>query len=134
MVQDPFNGTWKLNVSASNLPFAPPRSVVLNIAVDGDDISIAEDSVDAQGRGEIVTIRARFDNQVYPVNGSALADGFAIERVHERAWQARGTKAGNVIFTETVTLAPDGASFREDAETTLADGTHAPATLIYERQ
>jgi hypothetical protein len=31
-------------------------------------------------------------------------------------------------------LAGDGASIREEAETTLADGTRAPATLIYERQ
>ena len=134
MSQNRFNGTWKLNLSASSLPFAPPRSVVLEITVDGEDVSFTENSVDARGVAETVTIRARFDNQVYPVNGSALADGFAIERVHEDTWRARGTKAGNLIFTETIILAPDGASIREDAETTLADGSRAPATLIYERQ
>lgn len=48
--------------------------------------------------------------------------------------RARGTKAGKPIFTETLMLSPDDASIREDAETTLADGTRAPATLIYERQ
>jgi hypothetical protein len=134
MQQNRFNGTWKLNVSASILPFAPPRSVVLKIAVEGEDVFFTENSVDARGVAETVTIRARFDNQIYRVNGSALADGFAIERVHEDTWRARGTKAGSLIFTETITLAPDGASIREDAETTLADGSRAPATLIYERQ
>ena len=134
MPQNRFNGTWKLNVSASSLPFAPPRSVVLEIAVDGEDVSLTENSVDARGAAETVTIRARFDNQIYPVMGSALADGFAIERVHEDTWRARGTNSGNLIFTETIVLAPDGASIREDAETTLADGSRAPATLIYERQ
>lgn len=33
---DPFNGTWKLNVAASKLPFTPPRSVVLHVEADQD--------------------------------------------------------------------------------------------------
>jgi hypothetical protein len=128
------NGTWKLNVSASSLPFAQPQSVVLEIVTEGDDICFTENSVDAKGSTETVTIRARFDNKVYPVQGSGLVDGFAIERIHERMWRARGTKAENLMFTETITLSGDGTSFREEAETTLVDGTRAPATLIYERQ
>ena len=133
-MQSGFNGTWKLNVSASSLPFAPPRSVVLLIAVDGDLVSLTENSENAQGVTETVEIRARFDNQVYAVNGTALADGFAIERVHQNMWRARGTKAGKLVFTETIVLSSDGNIIREDAETTLDDGRRAPATLIYERQ
>jgi hypothetical protein len=133
-MQNSLTGSWKLNVSASELPFSPPCSVVVDIVVDGDSISLTENSVDAQGSAETVTIRARFDNQIYPVTGSALTDGFAIERLDERTWRTRGTKAGNVIFTATITLATGGASFREETETTLADGTRAPATLIFERQ
>ena len=108
--------------------------MVLDIVVDGDDISLTEDSMDAQGAAETVTIQARFDKQIHPVHGSALVDGFAIERLGERAWRAEGSKAGNLIFTETLILAADGASFREEAETTLADGTRASAVLVYERQ
>ncbi len=134
MPERAFNGIWKLSVSASSLPFAAPRSVVLEIVISGNDVSFTERSIDAQGRAETVTIRARFDNEIYPVQGSALADGFAIERLDDRTWRARGTKGGNIIFTETLVLAADGASIREDAETTLADGSRAPATLIYERK
>jgi hypothetical protein len=134
MPHNSFNGKWKLNLPASTLPFAPPRSVILDIAVDGDNICITENSVDAAGQAETVTIEARFDNQIYPVTGSAIADGFAIERLDERTWRAHGTKAGSLVFTETVMLADDGNSIREDAETTLADGSRAPAVLIYERQ
>ena len=53
--------------------------------------------------------------------------------INERAWRTRGTKAGNFSFTATLTPAADGASLREDCETTLADGSRAPAILIYER-
>lgn len=133
MPQDPFNGTWKLSVAASTLPFAPPRSVVARIEADETSLTIVEDSVSADGAAETVTIRARFDDQVHAVRGSSLADGFAVRRVDGRTWKTRGLKAGRVAFTATLRLAPDGRSFREEANTALSDGTRADATLVYER-
>lgn len=133
MPQDPFRGTWKLNVGASKLPFAPPRSVVVRIQADETSVSLAEDSIAADGSAETVTIHARFDDQVHPVHGSGLADGFAVRRVDARTWKTRGLKADRVVFTATILLAPDGRSFTEETETTLADGTRADAWLVYER-
>lgn len=131
---DPFTGTWKLNVAASQLPFAPPRSVVLQIVATADEVTLVENSIDANGAAETVTIRAAFDGRTYPVEGSALADGFAVERLTAGAWKASGSKGSVPVFSETITLAEDGASFREDAQTTLADGSRASAMLLYERQ
>ncbi len=133
MPHDPFGGTWKLNVGASSLPFAAPRSVVLRIEADETSVSLTEDSIAADGSAETATIRARFDDQVHPVHGSVLADGFAVRRVDARTWQTRGLKDGRVVFTATILLAPDGRSFTEETETTLADGTRADASLVYER-
>lgn len=133
MREDPFNGTWRLNVATSKLPFASPQSVVLHIEADQDWVTLTEHSIASEGGTETVTIRARFDNEVYPVHGSGLADGFAIRRVDPRTWITRGLKRGENVFNATVLLAQDGGSFREDAETTLADGTRAAATLAYER-
>ena len=133
MREDPFNGTWKLNVPASKLPFASPQSVVLHIEGDQDFVTLTENSIASEGGTETVTIRARFDNEVYPVLGSGLADGFAIRRVDARTWKTRGLKGGENVFAATLLLAQDGGSFREDCETTLPDGTRAAATLVYER-
>ncbi|HWR51910.1 MAG TPA: hypothetical protein VN428_12425 [Bryobacteraceae bacterium] len=131
---DPFTGMWRLNTGGSQLPFEPPRSVVLQIAATEDAVSLTENSLDAAGAAEIVTIHARFDGLNYPVEGSALVDSFAIERLDRRTWKATGSRKGVLIFTELITLSEDGATFREDAETTLADGARATATLLYERQ
>ncbi len=131
---DPFTGTWNLNTAASQLPFAPPRSVVLRIEAGDDEVSLVENSTDAGGASETVTIRAKFDGQTYPVQGSGLVDGFAIERLAPRTWRASGSKSGTPVFSETIMLSADGASFREHAQTTLADGSHADAVLVYERQ
>ena len=133
MREDPFNGTWKLNVAASKLPFPPPRSVVLHIEADQDWVTLRENSIASEGGVETVTIRARFNNQAYPVHGSGLVDSFAIRRVDAHTWKTRGLKAGEIVFAATLVLAQDGGSFREDAETTLVGNTRAPATLVYER-
>jgi hypothetical protein len=130
---DRFNGSWRLNVIASKLPFAPPRSVVLHIEADQDRVTLTETSIASDGGAETVTIRARFNNEVYPVHGSGLVDGFAVRRVDIRTWNTRGLKAGTLVFVASLLLDQDGGSFREDAETTLVDGTRVAASLLYER-
>lgn len=132
MAADPFTGVWRLNVAASTLPFAAPRSVVVAIEADQDNLSLTEHSTAADGRTETVTIRARFDDKVAPVDGSFLADGFAVRRIDEQTWKTRGFKNGQIAFTATLTLAGDGRSFREEAETSV-EGALTPAVLVYER-
>lgn len=133
MPADPFNGAWKLNIAGSKLPFPAPRSVTLHIESDGEWLYLTEKSTAADGGTETVTIRARFDDEVHPVHGSGLVDGFAVRRVDAVTLKTRGVKAGQIVFTATLVMAADGNSFREDAETTSADGRHAPAALVYER-
>ena len=106
----------------------------MNIVVDGKAATLNESSVDAQGSPGIVSIPARFDNQVYPVTGSRLSDSFAIELLGTRTWRARGTTGGKLIFVGSATLTVDRARIREKAVATLPDGSRAPATLIYDRK
>jgi hypothetical protein len=101
---DPFTGTWKLNVTASQLPFAPPRSVVLHVEAGDDEVSLSENSTDAVGASETVTIRARFDGRTYPVHGSGLVDGFAIERLGPRTWRAGARAVGKASSCGTISF------------------------------
>lgn len=84
MPQNSFTGTWRLNASASSLSFNAPHSAIVDIVVHGNVAALKEISIDAQGSAEIVSIRARFDKEIYPVTGSRLGDGFAIERLGVR--------------------------------------------------
>lgn len=133
MSEHSFTAAWKLNVEASELPFPAPLHLVVAINDEGDKLWIAEDSVDAQGRTELVSLRARFDDQLYPVEGSSMVDEFAVRRVDDRTLRTRGLKGGKEMFEATLELSPDGKSFTERVETTLADGTRAPAVLVFER-
>jgi hypothetical protein len=118
---DPFNGTWKLNVSNSTFTFPAPRSVLLNIAVTGDSVTFTEESISAEGVVEDVRIEAKFDNEVYPVIGASFADGFAIRSISSDRWATRVCKSGKKIFSAILVCSKDGQRFREGVE--LADGT-----------
>lgn len=133
MLAEPFNGTWKLNVPASTLPFPAPRSVVLHIEVDGDRVTLVEKTVSSIGESENTKIEAKFNNETHPIIGSGIADGFAVHRVNSHEWRTQGFKAGVVVFSAALVLSGDEQSFREFGETTLADGRRAAVSLIYER-
>jgi len=126
-----FNGTWKLNIPASTFTFAAPRSVLLNIEVAEESVSLTENSISAEGVSENVRIEAKFDNEIYPVIGSSFADGFAIRSISAERWKTQLYQSGNKLFSATLVCSTDGQSFREDVE--LADGTHARMSLLYER-
>ena len=133
MRKEPFHGTWKLNIAASMLPFPAPRSVVLCIEVEEDRVRFTENSVSSVGVSEIAKIEARFDNEVHPIIGSSIADGFAIRRVSSHELKTRGFKGGEAVFSATLLVSDDERSFREFGETRLDDGRRANVSLIYER-
>ena len=131
MRNEPFKGTWKLNIPASTFTFAAPRSVLLNIEVAEESVIFTEDSISAEGVSENVRIEAKFDNEVYPVIGSGIADGFAIRSISAERWETQVYKSGKKLFSAILVCSNDGQSFREDVE--LADGTRARMSLLYER-
>lgn len=133
MPAEPFSGTWKLNAAASTLPFPAPRSVFLRIEVNGDRVTLVEDTVSSIGESENAKIEAKFDNEMHPIAGSGIADGFAIHRVNSHEWRTQGFKAGVNVFSAALVLSEDEQSFREFGETTLADGRRVAVSLIYER-
>ncbi len=133
MANKPFHGTWKLNIQASTLPFAAPRSVILRIELEADRVRFTENFLSQEGISETVEIEAKFSNEAHPVIGSGIADGFAIRRANDQEWETRGFKAGKTVFSASMVMSEDGQSFREDGETTLADGTRARVSLIYDR-
>lgn len=87
----------------------------------------------AEGITEAVRIEAKLDDEVYPVTGSGLFDGFAIRCINAERWKTRVFKSGEKIISATLIISADGQSFREDGEVLLADGKPASMSLLYER-
>ncbi len=94
---------------------------------------MVEHSISQAGVHETVTLHASFDGKILPVSGSAMVDGYAARRIDDREWTTKAFKGDRLFASATMRLAPDGQSFLEEVETTLADGTRAHATLVFER-
>jgi hypothetical protein len=132
--QDPFTGTWKLNLAKSHLPPPVPRSVVSHIECDDRGVSIREDIVDADGKAQTVTGKAGFDGKDYPVVGSPLADTVSYRRVDARTIQGASKKAGRVLVHETVAVALDGRTMTATYTGKDAQGHEVVGTAVFEKQ
>lgn len=129
---DPFTGTWQLNAAESKLPW-PPRRMLTIINSDFEEISIREETLDAQGQAQTVTLNARFDARDYPVTGSPVADAVAYQRVDARTIKGTIKQRGNTILVETVVIAEDGNTFRGDYIIPGLDGNNVTGSAVHER-
>ncbi|HEV2669186.1 MAG TPA: hypothetical protein VG324_29990, partial [Blastocatellia bacterium] len=80
---DPFTGAWKFSQEDSRLAGQTPQRWIQKIVARGDEVSVSEEIVFDNGPQMNVTVRARFDGQDYPVNGSPIADTIAYTRLND---------------------------------------------------
>jgi len=71
---DPFNGTWKLNVAKSQMQEATAsKSEVIDYRIVGDEEQFVSHAVTAKGEAESIRYNARYDGRPYPF--SIIIDG-----------------------------------------------------------
>ena len=66
--QDPFNGTWKLNIARSTMnPESASKSEIIHYRVVGDQEEFVTEAVTAKGEAEAIKYTARYDDgKAYP--------------------------------------------------------------------
>ena len=66
--QDPFTGTWKLNVARSTMnPETASKSEIIHYRVAGDQEEFVTEAVTAKGEAEVIKYTARYDDgKAYP--------------------------------------------------------------------
>ncbi len=131
---DPFTGTWKLNLTKSELPPPLPRSVIVYIECDGQSISIREETEDQDGQRHTANIKARFDGKEYPLVGTPRADMVVYERLDARTIRGTSRKNGKVLVHETVVLSPDGKTVTTTYSGANAEGKAVIGTAVFEKQ
>jgi hypothetical protein len=78
---DPFTGAWRFNPQLSKVSTQSPRSWIQEILVNSDNVHVRETIVKADGSETVVSLRAKFDGEDYPVEGSPGTDTIAYTRV-----------------------------------------------------
>jgi hypothetical protein len=132
--EDPFSGTWVLNLSKSKIPPPSPKSQIVEILVDGPSIQVTEELVTASGESMTISTNARFDGKDYPVKGAPYADAVAYQRVGPRTIRGVGKKDGKVVMRETVIVSPDGKTVTGTYSGKDAAGKEVTAIAVFEKR
>jgi hypothetical protein len=131
---DPFSGTWILNLSKSKMSPPVPKSLIVHLVVDSADLEVTEELVNNSGEKQTIHGKAKFDGKDYPEAGVSYADTFAYQRVDRNTIKSVAKKAGKVVVHETVVVSPDGKSMTATYFSTDATGKQVTTIAVFERK
>jgi len=127
----PLAGVWKLDLGKSSIPAEmAPVEMTTTIEVEGKRIKITEESMQASGDIQTVTVDAAFDGAAHPVQGSPAIDEAIYELVDPRTLDVVSKKGGKVVMKQHLVVSEDGATMTDTM--THNDGTEI-GTALYER-
>jgi len=131
---DPFTGAWKLSPEDSRLAGQTPQCWIQKIVASDNDVSVQEEIVFDNGAQINVTVRARFDGQDYPVNGSPIADTIAYTRMDDLTISGTAKKAGVITVIETVSVSRDYSALTMKYSIRSREGQQASSIAVFKRE
>jgi len=130
---NPFSGTWKLNVAKSKLPPPAMKSETASIVADDNNFQMKDEFVDDKGQSMTVTYNAKYDGKDYPVAGDPNSDSISFQRVDANTMKVTSKKAGKVVSTATVVVSKDGKTATVDFVDSSQMKPHS-GTAVYDKQ
>ena len=133
---DPFTGTWVLNLSKSNIPppFSAAKSQIVHLAINGSDFEIREEVVTDSDEKLTIHAKAKFDGKDYPITGTPAVDTITAERVDRNTIKNVWKKDGKVVMKETAVVSSDGNSITGTYSITDATGKQVTAIAVFEKK
>jgi hypothetical protein len=105
---NPFSGTWKLNLAKSKLPPPAPQSDIAKVAVDNNSVKLDEEITDDKGQRLKISFEAKFDGKDYPVTGDPGSDSVSYQRVSANTLRSTSKKSGKVTTKAKILVSDDG--------------------------
>jgi hypothetical protein len=130
---NPFIGTWKLNLAKTKGTDLPKSEIIKNV-VQGKEIKTIVDSVDAQGKTSHSEGIAKWDGKDYPVTGDPEIDTAATTIINANTISAVTKKAGKEIATYRITASKDGKTLTLVGKAKDAKGQEVSFTGFYDKQ
>ena len=134
-VENPFAGTWKLNVAKSKLAgsgIGPSGGV--RVESDGKSFKASVDTTDEKGQPNKFDYEATLDGKPSKVTGSAAIDELSLKRVNDHTIDATGKKDGKVVYTDKRTVSQDGKTYTISRTSTSPDGKKNHSTIVFDKQ
>jgi hypothetical protein len=131
---DPFIGTWKLNLAKSKFTPGPaPKSQTLTYEPSANGVKLTSNQVDAQGNSTAGGYTANYDGKDYPF-ANPDADTIALKRIDARTVTAIWKKAGKVTNTSRRTISKDGKTLTIAQKGKNAQGQSVNYVSVYDKQ
>ena len=135
---NPFAGTWKLNVAKSTFEPGPaPQSQTRTIVAQGDGAKYTFDGVAADGKPFSYSFTVKYDGKDYPITGTgapAGADTIAIRLVGTNKAKATEKKGGKEVAEAEAEVSKDGKVSTVKLKGKTMDGKEFHADTVYDKQ
>jgi hypothetical protein len=135
--EDPFAGTWKLNVAKSKYNPGPgPEAAITTVRV----MRVEDDTYGVNTRimegGKVIetSFVAKTNGTPAPITGSPAADTVYVRRIDNRTLISESTKAGIPVGRSRITVSQDGKVLTSTGSTLNPKGARIDFTAVYERQ
>ena len=136
--QNPFVGTWKLNVSKSQYGTTqPPKSTTRTFVAQGRGAKFSYEGVNADGSPINYSFTTNFDGKDSPVTGVGQANGadtIATKSVDANTYTSILKKAGKVVSNNKTTLSKDGKAVTIESKGVDASGKPRNVVSVYDKQ
>ena len=134
---DPFVGTWKLNLEKSKYSDGPlpMKSVNTYESVAGGGLKITVTTTMADGAPSIIERTERYDGKPHPVEKERSgADAISTKRIDSHTVEVTSFKNGKIITRLTRRISADGKTMTSTAEGTNAQGQKFEEFRFFNRQ
>ena len=134
---DPWVGTWKLNVARSQYTgTAAPKSETRTVVAQGNGQQVTYEGIAADGSRIAFSLTTNLDGKDSPISGAGPfgADTIAAKRVDAYTITAVVKKAGKEIRTVTTVLSKDGKVTTQTAKGTNEQGQPISYTSVWDKQ
>jgi hypothetical protein len=132
---NPFVGTWKLNVAKSkfNSPSVALRSNTVKIEAQENGLKFTFDVVDAEGKVSHSEEAPLFDGKDYPVKGDPATDTVSLKRIDANTFEVVTKKGGKEVERVRVAISKDGKTSTATTKAKDAKGKEVTSISIYEK-
>ncbi len=132
---DPFVGTWKLNLTKSKYnPGPAPKSAKAKIESQENGIKVIGDGVNAEGKTTHFETTAKFDGKDYPIVGNPTLDTISLKKIDANTIIMAGKRGGKEVGTQRMVISLDGKTMTVTAKGRNAQGQEVNNTVVYEKQ
>ena len=133
---DPFFGTWRLNLAKSKYsPGPPPQNQTYTFEPSGaNGVKFTAAGVDARGNPIHIEYTGSFDGKEFPVRGNRNSNMVVLKRIDLYTVEGENRQGGKVIRRFRRVVSRDGKTMTVTEKGTDVNGVVSENVAVYDRE